>query len=220
MSYNLTEVEVTSINPKSKVPISKNGNTLWSMDNIDKLPQIFGYADPIKYSQTLPGIQTNNEYDAGIHIYGCDNSHNYIGIEVVNLYNANHILGFFSNFNSSHFQNCSIAKTATESSAPNRLGGYISMGIPKEISDSISGDFSLGLIASQWTINIPISKKSFISVSARASYINLLYSSFLEIDNSSLKYNFGDANLSWVYRPNAKNTIYITSYASIYKCLL
>ena len=81
--YNLSEIEV-STNTKPKVPTLKNGDVIWSFDEIDKLPQIFGYADPIKYSQTLPGIQTNNEYDAGIHIYGCDNSHNYVGIEGVN----------------------------------------------------------------------------------------------------------------------------------------
>lgn len=209
--YNLSEIEV-STNTKPKVPTLKNGDVIWSFDEIDKLPQIFGYADPIKYSQTLPGIQTNNEYDAGIHIYGCDNSHNYVGIEGVNLYNANHILGFFSNFNTSHFQDCTISKTATNSKAPNRLGGYISMGIPKNIPDSICGDFSIGLISSQGSINIPTSKKSFISISARASYINLLYKSFLTIDDNALKYTFGDANFSWVYKPDSQNTIYITSY--------
>ena len=51
------------------------------------------------------------EYDAGLHIQGCDNSHNLISIEGVPVYNASHLLGFFSTFNPSHFSRMSITKS-------------------------------------------------------------------------------------------------------------
>mgnify|MGYP006333674785 CR=1 FL=1 len=59
-------------------------NTLnWDMDMMHGLPKILGNADPMRYTQLLPGIQTCSEYDSGIHIQGCDNSHNFVGIEGV-----------------------------------------------------------------------------------------------------------------------------------------
>ena len=64
------------------------------MKFMENMPQILGNADPMHYAQMLPGVQTNNEYQGGIHVQGCDNEHNQITIGGVPVYNAVHLLGF------------------------------------------------------------------------------------------------------------------------------
>ena len=70
------------------------------MSLIQGLPKILGNTDPVNFIRNLPGVQTNSEYDAGIHIYGNDNSHNDISIGGVPIYGATHLFGFFSVFKS------------------------------------------------------------------------------------------------------------------------
>lgn len=212
--YNLKEIEVNSSPIVTPVKNLNKGRSIWVLDNINQLPQILGYSDPIKYTQTLPGIQTNNEYDCGLHIYGCDNSHNYMSIENVPIYNTSHLLGLFSSFNASHFSKLSIDKVAINSKFPNRLGGMLSMNLHNEISDSIEADITIGMISSQGSIKLPITPKSMFAVSARLCYINLLYSKALKLDNNQLKYTFGDINATWLYKPNKNNTIQISSFFS------
>ena len=92
---------------RKRVSSSLKGNfstTLqWDMKMMHDLPKILGNADPMHYTQLLPGVQTCSEYDAGLHVQGCDNSHNLVAIADVPIYNASHLLGFFSIFNASHF---------------------------------------------------------------------------------------------------------------------
>lgn len=210
--HNLKEVEVNSTNINTPIKALNKGRIVWELANINQLPQILGNADPIKYSQSLPGISTNNEYDCGIHIYGCDNSHNHISIADVPIYNSSHILGLFSTFNTSHFPKFSINKVASESRFPNKLGGMISMQLPSEITDNLSTEINIGMISSQSTIKLPVGKKSMVAVSARACYINLLYGNALKFDESQLKYSFGDINATWLYKPDSNNSLTISSF--------
>ena len=68
---------------------------LWNMRMMNDMPKILGNADPMHYAQMLPGVQTNNEYNGGIHVQGSENEHNELSIAGVPLYNVNHLLGFF-----------------------------------------------------------------------------------------------------------------------------
>lgn len=75
--YRLKSVEVKG--KKLRSPLKEmDGASVVSMSLMDDMPRILGNADPLHYAQLLPGIQTNSEYDAGIHIQGCDNSHNLV----------------------------------------------------------------------------------------------------------------------------------------------
>ncbi len=209
---NLEEVEVSGTAVRSRVQPFNKGRISWDLKDINTLPQILGQSDPVRYSQTLPGISTNNEYDGGLHIYGCDNTHNQIGIEGVPLYNVSHLLGFFSIFNTSHFPDFSIDKTAVNAGFPNRLGGAVSMNLPKEIPDSVNGDISLGMISSQGTLDIPLGRNNMVSLSARLCYVNLLYSRALKIDDSRLKYSFGDINALWLHKFGEGNTLTVSFF--------
>ena len=196
-----------------------DGVTLWDMGSMGLLPQILGNADPMHYTQMLPGIQTNSEYRSGINIEGCDNQHNTISIFGTPIYNVNHLLGFFSAFNTGHFSSMSIAKGTVSACSPNRLGGQLDMLPPTAVADTVSGSFSVGLIASQGTVMLPVARNTSLNVSLRGSYVNLLYSQWMKADGQQVEYSFYDANLSLVHRPNDRHALLFHFYSGSDKAI-
>ena len=200
--YNLDSVSVVAKRISKSVKGSIGSSFYWNMNMMHELPKILGNADPLHYTQLLPGVQTNSEYDAGLHIQGCDNAHNFVSIGDVPVYNSSHLLGFFSIFNASHFPQMRFDRTSLKSSGANRLGGTLNMELPKKIPEKINGEFSVGLMSSQGTIRMPIKKNSALFVSLRSSYLNLLYGEWLKFDNVQLKYDFQDYNLTYFSKNN------------------
>lgn len=208
----LDSVTVKSFRYKSHLKSGTSNEIIWDLKEMSLLPQILGNADPIHYAQMLPGIQTNSENKSGINIEGCDNQHNLISINGVPIYNVNHLLGFFSTFNHTHFSNFSIAKSLT-SSSPNRIGGQLDIQHTTNAHDTISGNLSAGIISSQGTLRLPMNRKTSLTVSARASYLNLLYGRWLHLDNAQFNYSFYDANATLIHRQNPNHTFMLDFYS-------
>lgn len=209
----LKEVSVRGNRYTSPIKTKLDGAVVWNLQQMNDLPKILGNADPVHYAQMLPGIQTNNEYKSGINIQGCESSHNGIFIGNVPIYNVSHLLGFFSTFNASHYPTMQLQKIISSAAFPNRLGGELDMNIQDDVSDSISGELSVGLISSQGTLRLPINKKTSITVSLRGSYINLVYGHWMKVDDMAVDYSFFDSNLTLIHRIDDANSIIADFYA-------
>lgn len=216
--YGLQTVEIRGKRLRSQLR-EIEGTSIISMSLMDEMPHILGNADPLHYAQLLPGVQTNSEYDAGLHIQGCDNSHNYVSLGGAPIYNAAHLLGFFSIFNAGHFTEMSLQKSPVSASFPNRLGGRVDMLTPTWLAaeDSlwmggVHGELSVGPMSSQGTLRLPVGKRSLLLLSARAAYLNLLYSKWLEVDGDEVKYDFSDYNLSYITQLDDANVLKIEGY--------
>ena len=190
-------------------PIGTSRIDLRLMDN---MPRILGNADPMHYAQLLPGVQTNSEYDAGLHVQGCDNAHNIVTLNGVPIYNVSHLLGFFSIFNTPHFATMQLARSAASASMDNRLGAHVDMQTADTLLPKASGDLSIGPISSQATLRLPTSKHSLLTLSARQAYLNLLYGQWLKIESETMHYNFGDYNLSWFCQLGERHTLAVDFY--------
>lgn len=216
--YGLQTVEIRGKRLRS--PLREiEGSSIISMSFMDEMPHILGNADPLHYAQLLPGVQTNSEYDAGLHIQGSDNSHNYVSLGGAPIYNAAHLLGFFSIFNAGHFSELSLQKSPVSASFPNRLGGRVDMLTPTWLAaeDSlwtggVHGELSVGPMSSQGTLRLPVGKRSLLLLSARAAYLNLLYSKWLEVDGDEVKYDFSDYNLSYITQLDDANVLKFEGY--------
>ena len=179
-----------------------------NMEILQNLPQIFGNTDPLRFARLLPGIQTNSEIDSGIHIQGCDNAHNEISIEGIPLYGVNHLLGFFSVFNPSHYGKMSLSNI----SSSNRLGGAILMELPDTLKQKFSADVTVGMMSSQGTLGVRIGNKSHLKLSARTSYLDLLYKRWMKLKHSQFDYGFSDYNLTYVLVPSDQDKLWADFY--------
>ena len=193
----LQDVLVKGYKPNSYLREAAQGATVVDLQLLENMPRILGNADPMHYAQLLPGVQTNSEYDAGLHIQGCDNQHNHVGIEGVTLYNVQHALGFFSIFNATHFQSMQLMKAPIAAHSGNRVGGVIDMLQSQQRDSVVSGSLSVGPMSSQGTIRIPLGQHQQLTLSARAAYLNLLYGQWLKYEDDELRYSFSDYNLTW-----------------------
>ena len=209
----LEGVEIIGKHITSKIRRDSTGGMNINLSLLNNMPRIAGNADPIHYTQLLPSVQTNSELDAGLYIQGCSNAHNGISIDGVTIYDIQHLLGIFSVFNPSHFSNMKFSSSAFTAEATNRIGGFIDMARKDSLTKNIKGDLSVGLISSQGTLCFPIGKKSELVLSGRGAYINLLYSKWLQVEESTIKYSFYDANITWTYKPNHQNTFWVNYYS-------
>jgi len=192
--------------------INQKGSFNWEMESIKSLPKILGNSDPWHYSQMLPGISTNGEYDSGLRVLGCENEHNYVSINGIPVYGATHLFGFFSIFNPLHYRQMQIKKSISEANMPNRLGAVINMQPDSSPTDSIKGCAEIGMISSQGTLKIPIGRNGKLITSFRTSYMNLLYSKLMKSDDSSVKYAFYDVNISYEANLNECHRFYVDTY--------
>lgn len=217
-SADLDEVVVLQSSDKSLVTQHLDANFL-DMQLLDKMPKLAGSADPLRYVQTLGGVTTNSETQTGLSIQGCDPHQSIISISDAPIYYPNHLMGLFSVFSAGHFSTLKIERGTHDASMPNRVGGLVDFQ-PKHIfrADSAkfrpNADISVGLIHTEGTLALPISRKQSLVVSARLSYINLLYSKLLRFNGIKTKYDFEDANITYSINPSDKDSILITSFFS------
>ena len=200
--YNLDEIIVEE-NPERNI-LSSQGNALkFDMQGIKNLPNFLGTADPIKYLQTLPGINTNNELQSGLHIHGCDDYHNIVTINGAPIYYPNHLLGLFSPFIPEHFTSIDVEKSNHSGDFTNRIGGNVSLHTKYKDLKKWNISANIGLIGVDATVGVPLAKNHNLFISARASLISLIYSKLLSFQNLDFKYDFQDYNLTYSF--NGKN---------------
>lgn len=212
MVYSLDTLHVTAKYNSSYLRGGANESLHWDMEMLHYLPQLLGNSDPMHYAQLLPGVQTCSEYNSGLYIQGCDNAHNLVSIDDVPIYNASHLLGFFSVFNASHFPKMFFSKNAQSSSISNRLGGVLSMQSPDSILIKNSTEYTIGPMSVQGSLRLRLSDKASLFVSLRSAYLNLLYGKWMKVDENSFKYDFSDINMTYLYSPNIRNKIKIDLY--------
>lgn len=189
--YDLDEIVVEE-NPERNI-LSSQGNALkFDMQGIKNLPNFLGTADPIKYLQTLPGINTNNELHSGLHIHGCDDYHNIVTINGAPIYYPNHLLGLFSPFIPEHFTSIDVEKSNHSGDFTNRIGGNVLLHTKYKDLKKWNISANVGLIGVDATVEVPLAKNHNLFVSARASLISLIYSKLLSFQNLNFKYDFQD----------------------------
>ena len=199
-SVSLDSVTIRGSRYTSPVKQKSDGSIEWNLGMMDDMPKILGNADPVHFTQMLPGVQTNNEFRSTVNIQGCDHSHSRVSIDGVPIYNVSHLLGFFSVFNGSHYHSMRLTKTPMSAAAPNVLGGELTMLLTDTVPKHFNGEVSIGLISSQGTLRMPLSSKVSLTLSLRQSYLNMLYGQWLKADGQTIHYSFYDVNATLLYR--------------------
>jgi hypothetical protein len=211
-SRNLEEVVVTSDRPDANVQSTSIGVNKLDVREIEVIPVLFGEKDVIKTIQLLPGIKSS-EGGGGFFVRGGSADQNLILLDEAPVYNASHLLGFFSVFNSDAIKDLSIYK----GHIPAEYGGRASSVLDIRMKDGNSKNFNasggIGLISSRLALEAPIvqDKGSFI-VSGRRTYADV----FLKLSNNedlsnSILY-FYDLNAKANYQLGENDRIYLSGY--------
>ncbi len=209
----IMEVTVSSKKRNANITQPVMGVQKLSVNEIKNVPVIFGEKDVLKTIQLLPGVKSAGEGSSGFYVRGGAADQNLILLDEATVYNASHLLGFFSAFNSDAIKDLTLYKGAM----PAEYGGRLSSVVDIKMNDGNNQDYhangGIGLIASRLNIEGPIvkDKGSFI-VSGRRTYADL----FLKLSrDSSIKNNslyFYDFNVKANYKLNDNNRVYLSGY--------
>lgn len=207
----LEEVIVSAVKGDDNLTKTDIGVTKIDMKEIAKLPVIFGEKDLLKTIQLMPGIKSAGEGNSGFFVRGGSGDQNLILLDEAPVYNASHLLGFFSTFNSDALKDVMIIK----GNSPAQYGGRLSSVLDVKMKEgnnqkyTISG--GLGLISSRLSAEGPIVKdKGSFMVAGRRTYIDAFLKLSETYKNNTLY--FYDFNVKANYKINDKNRIFLSGY--------
>ncbi|MDQ0640260.1 hypothetical protein QF042_003825 [Pedobacter sp. W3I1] len=208
---SLQEVLISSAKKDKNLSNAQMGMETLDIKKIEKLPVLFGEKDVMKTLQLLPGIKSSGEGNSGFSVRGGATDQNLILLDEAPVYNASHLLGFFSTFNSDALKDASIIK----GNSPAQYGGRLSSIMDIKMKDGNNQDYNLtggiGLISSRLSVEGPIQKdKSSFIVSGRRTYADLFLRSSEDFKDSKLY--FYDLNIKANYEINQNNRVYLSGY--------
>ncbi len=209
------EFVVTDHKAENNVQGTQMGTTMLSVEKIKSLPAFMGEVDIIKTIQLLPGVQSAGEGNSGFYVRGGGPDENLILLDGANVYNASHLFGFFSIFNSDAINSVELIKGGMPAQYGGRLASVLDISMKEGNNQSFHVDGGIGVIASRLTIQGPIEKNkcSFI-ISARRTYIDVLAAPFIS-NSSPFKgsgYFFYDLNAKLNYQFSDKDKLFVSGY--------
>ncbi len=197
------------------------GEAVVSMETLRTLPVIFGEADPIKTLALLPGVQTGGEGQTGLYVRGGGQDQNLTLLDDAVIYNAGHLLNFFSVFNADALRAATLMKTPPAGRG-SRLSSVLDITSRDGAADGLHGRAGLGVIASRLLLEGPIGRPVTDSgqrrppptflVAARRTYVDVLARPFLRNDNGGVPYYFYDLNGRLAWRPTPADRLSLTLY--------
>ena len=209
----LSEVVVLSQRKNENITKIEMGAQKLDTKDLKNIPVLFGEKDVLKTIQLLPGIKPAGEGSSGFSVRGGATDQNLILLDEATVYNASHLMGFFSVFNSDAIKDISVYK----GNEPSEYGGRLSSVLDIKMNDGNDKKFGvsggIGLISSRLTIEGPIvkDKGSFI-ISARRTYADLFLKLSSDTTINKAKLYFYDLNAKANYRIDDKNRIYLSGY--------
>lgn len=207
----LMEVVVESKRKDDNLIKAQMGTETLNMKSISKVPVIFGEKDVLKTIQLLPGVKSAGEGNSGFYVRGGAADQNLILLDEAPVYNASHLLGFFSTFNSDAIKDATLIK----GNGPAQYGGRLSSVLDVKMKEGNNKKYTvnggIGLISSRLSIEGPIQedKSSFI-LSGRRTYADVFLKASEKFKDNILY--FYDFNAKANYKIDDKNRIYFSGY--------
>ena len=209
----LNEVVVTGRSADANISKAQMGVEQLDLKQIAKVPVLFGEKDVIKTLTLLPGIKSAGEGSSGFSVRGGAVDQNLILLDEAPVYNASHLLGFFSTFNSDAIKDLTVYKGGMPAQYGGRLSSVVDIRMKDGNNQALHGSGGIGLIASRLALEGPIVKdKGSFLVTARRTYADvfLKLSSNTTTKNSSLY--FYDVNAKANYTLSDRNRLYFSAY--------
>jgi len=209
----LEEVVISQPVHRENVRNPQMGVARVEVNEIRNVPVLMGERDVLKTIQLLPGVLSGGEGSSSFYVRGGTGDQNLILLDEAMVYNASHLFGFFSTFNSDAIKEVNLYKGGM----PAQYGGRIASALDITMLDGSKKTFGteggIGLIASRLKVEGPIVRdRGSFMVSGRRTYADLFLklSNDKDVNNSQLY--FYDLNAKANYRFNEKNALFLSGY--------
>lgn len=210
---NLREVKVVANQSHTKIDDPMMGVQKLQASAIKQVPVLMGEVDAIKVIQLLPGVSSVSEGSSGFSVRGGNPDHNLVLLDEATVYNAGHLLGFFSVFNNDVIKDLSLYKGDIPARSGGRLASLLDIRMKDGNSKKFGATGGIGTISSRLTLEGPVlSEKTTFVVAGRRTYADM----FLPLSsNEAVRDNklfFYDVNAKINHTFSDKNRIYLSGY--------
>src|SRR5690554_4099941 len=217
LKYKVQEIEEVAITGKKEndnITNTEIGVDRLTPKDLENLPMIFGEKDILKAIQLLPGVKDEGEGSAGFTVRGGAADQNLILLDEATVYNASHLLGFFSTFNADALKDVTLYKGNQPANFGGRLSSVVDIKMKEGNNKKFEVDGGIGLIASRLTVQGPIVKnKGSFMVSGRRTYADFVAKGFSKpLRKSGTQLYFYDLNLKANYTLGPKDRIFLSGY--------
>lgn len=210
----LSEFTISDKRGNENITETQMGVVRMNTETIKKIPALMGETDLLKTIQLLPGVQNTAEGFSGFSVRGGSADQNLMLIDDATVYNAAHLMGFFSVFNSDAIQEMTLYKGDIPAQYGGRLASLVDVEMKEGNMKELAGNGGIGTISSRLTLETPIiTDRSSLLISGRRTYADL----FLKLSNDSLLNNnqlyFYDLNAKATFVLNKHNRLYLSGYS-------
>lgn len=179
------------------------------IQQLKKMPSLFGEPDLVKAIQMMPGVITAGEGTSSYFVRGGSADQNLILIDEAPIYDPSHLFGYISVFNSDVIKDSKLYKGGIPSEFGGRLSSILDVRTIDGNKKEFAGHAGIGTLASKIMLEGPIVKDvgSYL-VSARRSYADL----FLKIAGNENSVYFYDVNAKVNFNLGPKDKIFAAGY--------
>jgi hypothetical protein len=212
-SKQIDEVVVTGEKKNRNVENLQMSMEKVQVKMLKKLPSFMGEVDLIKSITLLPGIQNGGEGSSGLYVRGGGPDENLMILDEAPVYNASHLLGFFSVFNSDAIKDVQVYKGGIPAEYGGKASSVIDIRMKDGNSQQLGMSGGIGNISSRLTVEGPIIKDkwSFIA-SGRRTYADFLGRMVGIEELKENKLYFYDLNLKTNIQLSDRDRIYLSAY--------
>ena len=204
-TLQMEDVVVTADRDKRKIEI-KPGQIAVEVPKLRSIPQV-AEPDLFRAIQMLPGVATLSDFSAGLYVRGGSPDQNLILLDHIDVYNPNHLFGFFSTFNTDAIKSVELLKGGFPAYYGGRLSSVLNVYNKEGNREEFQGVARLSLLSATTTLEGPWKKGSWM-ISGRRTYLDIA-SKIADID---LPYYFYDGHIKFNYDIDKKNQASVSFY--------
>ncbi len=204
-ALQMEEVMVTAEKTNRELDI-KPSQIIAEVPKLRTIPQV-AEADLFRAIQMLPGVATLSDFSAGLYIRGGSPDQNLILLDGIDVYNPNHMFGFFSTFNTDAIKSVELLKGGFPAHYGGRLSSVLNVYNKEGNREEFEGVARLSLLSATTTLEGPWKKGSWM-ISGRRTYLDIA-SKMVDME---LPYYFYDGHVKLNYDIDKNNQTSISFY--------
>ncbi len=202
----LQEAIVVAERDRSDLDINP-GQILVPATQLRSAPQI-AEPDLFRTVQMLPGVATLSDFSAALYVRGGSPDQNLILLDQIDVYNPNHLFGFFSSFNTDAIKSVELLKGGFPAMYGGRLSSVLNVVNKEGDREQFRGVARLSLLSSTATLEGPWKFGSWM-ISGRRTYLDLA----AKLVDFNLPYYFYDGHAKINFDIDKNNQASLSFYA-------
>lgn len=209
----LQEVQISARQEDHNVRSLEMSTMKLQMADLKRMPALLGEVDVVKAVQLMPGVQTAGEGTSGFYVRGGGGDQNLILLDEAPVYNASHLMGFFSVFNADAIKDVQLYKGGIPAQHGGRLSSLLDIRMKEGNNKKMQVAGGIGTISSRLTLEGPLAReKSSFLLSGRRTYADVFFGLSQDENIKGNQLYFYDLNAKLNYTLSPKDRLFVSGY--------